>query len=67
MTMDYETVFPNPECYGLLLRDFFAAFAMAGYLASPGEPFQITRGVAKELAESAYLIADAMLEESSKY
>ncbi len=67
MRIDCETVFPNPESYGLYLRDYFAAHAMAGYLSSPGEPFAITRESAKDIAEAAYLIADAMLEESSEY
>lgn len=66
MSLDYETVFPSPENYGLYLRDYFAAHAMEGYLSSPGEPFAITRESARRIAEAAYLIADAMLEESSK-
>jgi hypothetical protein len=66
MTLDYETVFPNPENYGLYLRDYFAAHAMAGYLSSPGEPFAITRESAKRIAEAAFLIADAMLEMSEE-
>lgn len=45
---------------GLTLRDYFAAQAMAGFLAIPG-------GVNPEMeANLAYRIADAMLAERAK-
>jgi hypothetical protein len=47
-----------PTEYGMTLRDYFAAKAMQGLLASPhADP----RGGATVLAESAYIVADAMI------
>ncbi|UBU61451.1 hypothetical protein LDB30_10035 [Acidithiobacillus ferrooxidans] len=62
--MDEEAVFPSEECSGLSLRDYFAAHALAGWLTAPGDAYCITKESAKSIARSAYLLADAMLEES---
>ena len=43
---------------GMTLRDYFAAKAMAGFLASPTTPEKAT---AKQIAGVAYGMADAML------
>ena len=40
--MDVEAVFPSEECSGLSLRDYFAAHALAGWLAAPGDAYRIT-------------------------
>ncbi len=60
-----ESAFPDPApseagCTGMTLRDYFAAKAMPycqSYIANPS----ITRDVAKDIAETAYIMADAML------
>lgn len=48
---------------GMTLRDYFAAKAMAGWLASyaPDAQHPASRGKAGDLAEMAYDMADAML------
>lgn len=48
---------------GMTLRDYFAAKAMAGWLASyaPDAAHPASRGKAGDLAEMAYDMADAML------
>ena len=49
------------ESGGMTLRDYFAAKAMQGYLASfdpHGEPVEF----ATKIAEDAYTLADAMLK-----
>ena len=53
----------NPEMtdFGMTLRDYFAAKAIQGYLASfdpHGEPVEF----ATKIAEDAYAMADAMLK-----
>lgn len=48
---------------GMSLRDYFAAQALAGILASPQ---LITTKPAPELALNCYAIADAMLAERAK-
>lgn len=49
----------HSSMYGHLhLRDFFAAFAMAGIIASDGNPHAIGESWA---AAAAYTMADAML------
>lgn len=58
-----------PECYyGMTLRDYFAAAAMQGWLAScvdaQKHPFE--SGLAWAHARNAYGMADAMLEARSK-
>lgn len=49
--------------HGMTLRDYFAAKAMAGWLASyaPDAQHPASRGKAGDLAEMAYDMADAML------
>jgi hypothetical protein len=59
--MEYEYAFPQPdepaECgRGLYLRDYFAAKAMQGLLASE------VNAPLKTFAKQAYTMADAMLE-----
>lgn len=54
---------PHAEQDGMTLRDYFAAAAMQGAIASThGQG----RHMADEYAESAYAIADAMLAERAK-
>ena len=45
---------------GMSLRDYFAAKAMAGELASPSLSWG--EGMAAQVARNAYAMADAMLE-----
>lgn len=52
------------EQNGMSLRDFFAAMAMQGELASQTRQDDLTWS-AKELAKRAYDIADAMMKERS--
>lgn len=51
---------------GMSLRDYFAAKAMAGWLASYGSdnPHPATTGHAEVVAANAYAMADAMLKAS---
>ena len=57
---DGGTAFPYPVegTSGMSLRDYFAASALAGLLASPDPTLPDPRGVAK----ISYQFADAMLE-----
>ena len=71
-TPNNEAAFPSPDTYhpngqieygnrGMTLRDYFAAKAMnycQSYIANPS----ITEEVAKQIAETSYLMADAMLK-----
>lgn len=53
----------GPEFYyGLSMRDYFAAKAVQGFIASP----QFTAWSSTMYAEEAYAIADAMLQERAK-
>jgi hypothetical protein len=63
--MNEEYAFPcgtehlaEPVTAGMTLRDYFAAKAMQGLLASPVQP----QSGADMYAQDAYVIADAMLE-----
>jgi hypothetical protein len=51
---------PSKECHyqdaGMSLRDFFAAKAMQGLISNGGSSH-------KEVAQAAYIVADAMLKE----
>lgn len=48
---------------GMTLRDYFAAKAMQGWLASwPEESPSPKHETAQQIAETAYLVADAMLK-----
>lgn len=50
----------NDVCYnGMDLRDYFAAKAMLGLMASPHMPDAFN---VQPVADKAYMIADAMLE-----
>lgn len=55
---------------GMSLRDYFAAKAMQGWLASYGDeashPARYGNGAADDLARDSYAIADAMLAEREK-
>lgn len=61
--MDY---IPKEEHQGMDLRDYFAAKALAGMSANPNDdhnPYQEEyEEYAKNIAESAYQLADAMME-----
>jgi hypothetical protein len=46
---------------GLTLRDYFAAKAMQGILANPGQLDNVNNDAAKWVARDAYKVADAML------
>jgi hypothetical protein len=59
--MSVEYAYPNELSLGMTLRDYFAGQAMQGLLASYCPT--ITNS---EMAQSAYRIADAMLEERAK-
>ena len=54
---------PSQECRfndpGMTLRDYFAAKAMQGILASGNTPKSVTNG---EIARESYCLADAMLK-----
>jgi len=55
----------KPHMVGMDLRDYFAAKAMQGYLASyplESEPVKFATAIARD----CYLLADAMLEARSK-
>ncbi len=54
------------EFAGMTLRDYFAAKAMHGYLASWSANHAPVLDCAEGLAKHSYLIADAMLSERSK-
>lgn len=65
-----EYAFPAADCGhgapyagGMTLRDYFAAKAMSGWLASFGPDDAVT---VKRIAEFAYEVADAMLLERVK-
>jgi len=50
---------------GMTLRDYFAAQAMAGYLAGDHSFNGMMQGGGKQIAGFAYCVADSMLEERS--
>jgi hypothetical protein len=63
--------FPRTEgSDGMFLRDFFAAAALTAIITDPffrGQAENMGYGeFAEELAEEAYAVADAMLEEREK-
>ena len=51
--------FPDEVNYGMTLRDYFAAKAMAGIMAIPNHWYQHD---AEYIAEEVYELADAMLK-----
>jgi hypothetical protein len=59
---NYETKYAGA---GLSVRDYFAAKAMQGLLASNAPMTSAVKGTAL-VSQAAYLMADAMLEERSK-
>ncbi|HCD2513564.1 TPA: hypothetical protein NBJ98_002672 [Citrobacter freundii] len=46
---------------GMTLRDYFAAKAMQGILANPGQLDNVNDEASKWVAKDAYRVADAML------
>lgn len=65
----YQGPTTGPEVYyGLTIRDYFAAKAMSGWLASfdPNDGIPSKEVGQKQIAEMAYSIADAMLETRKK-
>ncbi|MER1974556.1 hypothetical protein [Pseudocitrobacter faecalis] len=68
--MNDEPAFPIPATEyhgmdsGMTLRDYFAAKAMSGWLASYPESctHPIVAGNADEVAKHSYMLADAMLK-----
>ncbi|MFP8821077.1 hypothetical protein [Enterobacter cloacae] len=58
---NYEKIWSSP---GMTLRDYFAAKAMSGWLASYPESctHPIVAGNADEVAKHSYMLADAMLK-----
>ena len=52
----------NPKYDGMTLRDYFAAKAMQGMLANPKLQKQILTAGQSWIEESAWAVADAMLE-----
>jgi len=53
------------EC-GMTLRDYFAGLAMQGLIASPRGPADKSDPTDSWVAQTAYLVADAMLKERDK-
>lgn len=66
MKNDGGKAFPSGEIYeerrGMSLRDYFAAKAMIGLLLR----FETSKDI-EQIAESAYVISDAMLTERAKH
>jgi hypothetical protein len=64
----YPFVTHEVTCFGMTLRDYFAAKAMQGLMAGRwkadmhGIPYDAYRADADEWAKSAYHFADAMLK-----
>lgn len=54
--------FPHQSSDGLTMRDYFAAKAMQGELASQRDNVEWTAGDQPALADWAYAVADAMLK-----
>lgn len=49
-------------CFGLTIRDYFAAKALQGLISTAGAPFLLgMAGCENETASTAYKLADAML------
>lgn len=56
----------NYESEGMQLRDYFAAKAMQGILANPGQLDNVNDDAANWVSRDAYTVADAMLAARSK-
>ena len=70
MSKGNSPAFPSKDAQGQVwtgmnLRDYFALEAMHGILEN--SEYTGKAGQSVKLAENAYLIADAMLEERNKY
>jgi hypothetical protein len=65
MTDEIKYAFPDEGNFGMLLRDYFAAKAMQGFIQ-----YSATKGIYtppdNELASASYDLADAMLKARSK-
>lgn len=53
----------NPKYLGMSLRDYFAAAALTGLIATP----DCDPGTHEELVEDAYWCAELMLEQRKRY
>ncbi|WP_158784992.1 hypothetical protein [Pantoea sp. BAV 3049] len=51
---------------GLTMRDYFAAKAMQGILANPGQLDNVNDDAAKWVARDSYKVADAMITARNK-
>lgn len=56
---NYDSKYSGP---GMTLRDYFAAKAMQGILANPGQLDNVTDSATEWVAKDAYRVADAMLK-----
>ena len=54
------------DSHGMTLRDHFAAKAMQGILANPGQPDNVNSETAAWVAKDAYTVADAILAARNK-
>lgn len=59
---DGGPAFPSTDTSGMSLRDYFAAKAMQGMLANPKLQEQILKAGQSWIEESAWAVADAMLD-----
>ncbi len=57
---------PRPVPDGMSLRDYFAAKAMEGWIASFPKDAEFKDGMEPRIAKFAYMVADAMLAEREK-
>ncbi|OWT61987.1 hypothetical protein [Candidimonas nitroreducens] len=59
---------PEMTCFGISVRDYFAAKAMQGWLSSygPDDQHPANNGSCDFVAAQAYAMADAMLAERNK-
>ena len=57
-----EPAFPCEATFGMSLRDYFAAKAMAGFCADPNVEWKHGQEIELTLAKLAYEVADAMIE-----
>jgi len=62
----FPAQFFDERATGITMRDYFAAKAMLGLSASSDEAGTIVQHGYKWIAEEAYKIADAMLQERTK-
>ena len=59
-----EHAFPNGPHEGMTQRDYFAAAALTGLATSVTA---LTEAVAKSIAQEAYALAEAMLDERARH